>query len=230
MRPSAAQLGQQRDSDTRGDQADEHVVVVALEGDVGLEAGLGAGVGEQWRCKRRRRSRSTHGSSARSREADRLARRQADGPRARRRTSGRPAGARSRGRRAARWAGPCRVLEDDREVEVPALQARRRVVRLALGEGQLDLRVALPVERHRLGHERRAGARKARQAHAAALQAGDRGELALGVAEAGEDDLGVRRRARARRRSGARRRRRAAAGWCRSPARAPRSAARPRTG
>ena len=88
--------------------------------------------------------------------------------------------------------GPYGVPEHHRDVEIAALQAGDRLVRLAFAEAQLDLRVAPPVQGDRLGDERGARARKARQPHAAALQPRDRSQLALGVGEPRQDHVRVR--------------------------------------
>ena len=86
---------------------------------------------------------------------------------------------------------PVLVVEHDRQVEVAPLERRDGHVGLALGEAQLDLGMLSLKPRDRLGDEGRARAREARQADAAAAEAGDRGELALGVRELGEDRVGA---------------------------------------
>jgi hypothetical protein len=84
------------------------------------------------------------------------------------------------------------IFEYHREVGFASLQRRHRVLRLALGEHELDLGVALPVEGNGLGDECRAGAWEARDPDSPTAQPGERGELTLRVRESSQNGLRVR--------------------------------------
>ena len=83
-------------------------------------------------------------------------------------------------------------LEEQREVELARPQARRDLLRLALGERDLDARVGGAEGGDRLRHQRRAGGREGGRAQVAAAARGDRRDLVFGGLELGEDAVDVR--------------------------------------
>ena len=80
-------------------------------------------------------------------------------------------------------------LEQQREVELPGAQARNDLLRLALGQAQLDVGVRRAEAGDRQRHQRRPGGRERGHPQPPAPDAGDRGEVGLGRLEPGQDPL-----------------------------------------
>ena len=194
----------QGDADAGGDQPLDGLVVVALEGDVGLETGARGRSGRRGGRRGSAAAVCTHDSALRSSEAQRPLCRQLVALRERERASG-PRAARSGAVPRAEPLATPPELEQQREIELPGAKPRHDLLGLALGEAQLDVGVRGAEGGDRKRHQRRAGGRERGHPQRPAAAARDRRDLRLGRLEAGEDPVGVARRARRRRRSGGRR-------------------------
>ena len=182
------QLRDQADADAGGDQALHRLVIVALEGDAGLEAGGVAGADDV--AGAGARDRGLHpGLLAQVLEPDlapageSVVWRQGEVEGVLEQLEAADAGAES-------LADALEFVEQG-EVELAAAQARRDLLRLALGERHFDPGVAGAEGGDRLRHQGRAGAGEGGDAQSPCLAAGDRGELGLGRFHAAEDALGV---------------------------------------
>ena len=120
--------------------------------------------------------------------------------------------------------GDALEVVDQREVDLAGAHGLAGLVGLGHDHPQLDVGVAAVELRHGAGEERGAGALERGQPQPPAAQARDRGQLVLGVLDAGEDRVGVGDQRARPPRSAARRARCAPAGWSRPRAPGPRRA------
>src|SRR5262249_38638556 len=141
-RVPARQLGKDRDAEAAGDKALDHLVVLALEGDVRLEAGFAAEVDDLEPAGAGHGAAvpvlllevgETYGLGGGEWMADR----QSDPHRLLEDQLGLDV--------AGELKRELRIVEDDRNVEVAALHPRIGVLRVRLAELELDLREAVPV-------------------------------------------------------------------------------------
>jgi hypothetical protein len=178
------QLRDQGDADPGRDQALDGLVVVAFEGDAGVETGLvagaddvpGAGAGGRGLYPRILRQVLEPQAAAAGEavivgegEVERIVE-QIEAAHA--------------GTEPLAEAGE---LEEEDEVELARPQPRCDLLRLPLGEGQLDAGVGGAKGSHRTRHQGGAGSREGGDPEMATVAGGDRGDLAFGRLDLGED-------------------------------------------
>ncbi|HWF75243.1 MAG TPA: cytochrome P450 [Solirubrobacteraceae bacterium] len=178
------ELGDERDADAGGDESLHGLVVVALEGDLGLEPGDQARAHHVARTGARGRGLNPL-LVAEVLEGEVLLGDERMGG-----GQDHVHGVLEQGHRAQRRSRPlddAGELEEKREIDLPGPEPGGDLLGLALGEGERDVGMTGAEGGDRLGHE--GGARRGERGHAqaAAPHAHHRGELLLGGVDLGED-------------------------------------------